>query len=773
MAVLSSKLILELVDRVTAPARDVQRSVAELNGRIEANNKRIAEVRGQALSAAAGVAAFAAALWKPITAGADFETMLEDIGQKAGIARDHLGEVGDRIREIGKATAQGATEVGKSVDFLMGMGATEEQALAAAEPIGKAATAYRAATEDLAAASFAVIDNLKVPAEQTARALDIMAAAGKEGGFELKDMAAEFPAITAAAQALGIEGTKGVADLTAALEVARKGAGSGSEAATNLQNFLSKITSKETIKNFQKLGVSVTDELEEAAGAGESAIEHMLGVIDRVTNGGRTDLINKLFGDMQVQQFLRPMLANMEEYRRIRETALDATGTVEADFARRMETFGGSLSRFRSGLEDLSIVVGTVLLPRLTEMMDRITPVIDAISEWTAANPRLVSGIIAATGALLGFRLAVAGLRLAGLMAMGSYLKTVASGFAPIARASEALRKASQAAALANAINPGTVTVWSRMGEALRGIAGVTGLTAIAGGISAAVGAVAAISAPVWVGIAAAVAAVGAAWHYWDRIEAIASGVARAIGEELQPILEALEPILGPIISGLNRFSDAMHDAVGWIGGLFDWVGEREILTADQEKDAADRAYRIAQDVIKAISILGGPFTQAGRDAIQALLDGMKEKFLSLIKWVRTIPESISNALPGWVRAIPGLFGSGDEEPEQAKAAGGWISPGGVRVGEHGEERLYASQAGFIAHHRAVQQMAALSGRMAIPQPQALPVASGGRAGGGPVNVTFGDIVIQGGAGASADELRRAFGREATAALRARFSDTF
>ena len=65
MAVLSSKLILELVDRVTAPARDVQRSVAELNGRIEANNKRIAEVRGQALSAAAGVAAFAAALWKP------------------------------------------------------------------------------------------------------------------------------------------------------------------------------------------------------------------------------------------------------------------------------------------------------------------------------------------------------------------------------------------------------------------------------------------------------------------------------------------------------------------------------------------------------------------------------------------------------------------------------------------------------------------------------------------------------------------------------------
>ncbi|MFO1144301.1 MAG: hypothetical protein U1E59_18390, partial [Amaricoccus sp.] len=166
-------------------------------------------------------------------------------------------------------------------------------------------------------------------------------------------------------------------------------------------------------------------------------------------------------------------------------------------------------------------------------------------------------------------------------------------------------------------------------------------------------------------------------------------------------------------------------------------------------------------------------FTQAGRDAIQALLDGMEEKFLSLIKWVRTIPESISNALPGWVRAIPGLFGSGDEEPEQAKAAGGWISPGGVRVGEHGEERLYASQAGFIAHHRAVQQMAALSGRMAIPQPQALPVASGGRAGGGPVNVTFGDIVIQGGAGASADDLRRAFGREATAALRARFSDTF
>ena len=86
-----------------------------------------------------------------------------------------------------------------------------------------------------------------MPAADAERALDAMAKAGKKGGSELKDLAKEFPALTASAQFLGMEGVVAVSDLAAALEVARKGAADGAQAANNMANFMRKLTTKETI----------------------------------------------------------------------------------------------------------------------------------------------------------------------------------------------------------------------------------------------------------------------------------------------------------------------------------------------------------------------------------------------------------------------------------------------------------------------------------------------------------------------------------------------
>ncbi len=153
-----------------------------------------------------------------------------------------------------------------------------------------------------------------MPAADAERALDAMAKAGKEGGFELKDMAKEFPALTASAQFLGMEGVVAVSDLAAALEVARKGAADGAQAANNMANFMQKLTTKETIKNFDKFGVNVSRELKYAVDNGISPIEHMLMVLNKVSKGGDAELVASIFGDKQVLEFIRPMLANMDDY---------------------------------------------------------------------------------------------------------------------------------------------------------------------------------------------------------------------------------------------------------------------------------------------------------------------------------------------------------------------------------------------------------------------------------------------------------------------------
>ena len=60
--------------------------------------------------------------------------------------------------------------------------------------IGKAATATKADILDLSKAGCAAISNLGLAPEELTRAFDMMALAGKEGGFELKDMAQYLPA---------------------------------------------------------------------------------------------------------------------------------------------------------------------------------------------------------------------------------------------------------------------------------------------------------------------------------------------------------------------------------------------------------------------------------------------------------------------------------------------------------------------------------------------------------------------------------------------------
>lgn len=797
MAVLSSKLVLELVDRVTAPARQVSETVRTLNGRIEANNRRIAEVRGQALGAAAGIAALGAALWKPISGAVAFESAMADVSKVVDFqsaeafqtfqqAIRDLSEIpgmpaANDLAAIAAAAGQAGiagddlsrfTEVAAKVGTAFDIGAGE-----AGEALAKLMTGLDLTIPEVTSLSDAMNHLSNAQASSAAEILDVVRRVGaqaKQYGFTAEQVSAFASAMIAS--------------------------GAESEvAATSFRNMGMALTrgasaTKRQNAALQELGLNAVDVAERMQKDAVGTTVDVLERISRLPKEVQAAVSSDLFGNEA--RALGPLLTNLGLVRDslglVGEQSQYA-GSAFSEFERRADTFGAKAEAFGHRLQNLGIVLGTALFPVLTDLMNRLAPIIAAIGDWTSAHPQLVANIIAATAALLGFRLALVGLRLAGLMSMGAYLQSVSVGLGTIGAQTSRIGGAGRESMRLNAalaamqgLQPGRL---SQIGAALRGIASATGLSAAAAGISAVVGAVAAISAPVWVGIAAAVAAVGLAWKYWDRIEAIVRGVGSAIADALAPTLERLKPLLEPIqpvlerigagfnavVSGLNALSDAMHAAVGWIGDFFSSFGEREVLTADQENAAEQRAYDITRKVISALTGLRGQLVDVGTAAVQGLWDGMSARLAGLLDWVRGIPSRIREAMPSIDLSgrIGRLFGGGDPEPEQPRAAGGWVSPGGVRVGEHGEERLYASQAGFIAHHRAVRQMAAMASRVSIPQPRALAAASGARGAGGPVNVSFGDIVIQGGAGASAAELRSAFGREATAALRSHFGDTF
>lgn len=401
MANLTSQLTVRLVDAVSGPARGAAAAIRGIGSAVRGANSAsavmgsavrdqtaaMAAFRLRILDAVAAVYILRQALGAPVRAALDFETMLEDIGQKADISGTGLQHVGQRIQEIAKATNQTTLELSKAVDTVVGFGASAQDALALAPAIGKVATAYRALSDDVARAGFAVLDNLRVPAEQVMTAFDAMAKSGKEGAFELRDMARFFPSLTAMGKALGMEGVKGVADLAAALQVVRKGAGTSEEAATNLINVLQKILTPTTRKKFAGFGINIRKEIDKGLKAGVSPIETLAIQTDRALKKGA--VIADLFEDRQAQLGLIAIMQNMEEYRRIRAEALKASGMVEEDFARRMKTAQTSMNAFKAAVENLKIAMGNNIMPSLTAAVQEFTYALNTMDERVSVFDRI------------------------------------------------------------------------------------------------------------------------------------------------------------------------------------------------------------------------------------------------------------------------------------------------------------------------------------------------------------------------------------------------
>lgn len=544
MAVKTSTLIARLLDRVSGPAKAMAASLKGVSRATDAlavsarnanvasmqiarqarlNSVALNDVRGKMFDAAAAGFALKKAFQGTTGVASDFETTLLDIAQKADMSDAAMKALGGRIKKLAPEINKSAGEVAKSMDILMGMGLDEKRAEAAIKPIGRVATAYRAELEDVSKAAFAAMDNLKVAPQDLERALDAMAQAGKEGAFELKDMAAQFPSLTAAAQALKMNGVDGVAKLSAALQIARKGAGDSASAATNTANLLQKIISPETTKKFQKQGINIRKELKWTQDQGGDVFEMIARVVQKATKGDLSKL-GDFFEDSQVQQFLRPLIQNLDEYRKIRDKAKSAKGVVDKDFARRMQTAAEQTKALSDSLNAVGLSVGTSLLPSLNELMLNLKGLALRFEGFAEANPALVSGLVKVTASLVALKIATTATAYAYRVLRGAALSTMAVLAATRARLM-------MASAGMTALMTGTKLT-------TKAIAGLR-LILLSSGIGAAVvalGAAAAFLAKNWNGVKKAVVAFS---------EAFKKALSPDVAASLKPLMDAVESIAG------------------------------------------------------------------------------------------------------------------------------------------------------------------------------------------------------------------------------------
>ena len=192
---------------------------------------------------------------------------------------------------------------------------------------------------------------------------DQMSKAGKLGTFEIEAMARNLPSLGSQYAASGGVGLKGSSELFALAEVAAKGAGSEDEAATNLENYLSKLFSPETVTNIKKQHVDLPKLVESSRAEGKHPALAILDEVQRLT-GGDPYKMGKLFGDQQVSAALRPLMQNrqtLEDYRQ--QIYGQSEGTAQKDFDYQAKTPAGQERQQEAKREVSQLTIGESLVP--------------------------------------------------------------------------------------------------------------------------------------------------------------------------------------------------------------------------------------------------------------------------------------------------------------------------------------------------------------------------------------------------------------------------
>lgn len=557
-----------------------------------------ADLRGQAMETAGTALALGAPVVQSVRLAAGFQDQMRDIAITGEFTRAEEAKISGTVRDSAARWNQTQAEIGRGLGVLVAGGIQDAKALEHYAPVmAKAATATRASMDDLGSVAIALKDNLKVGEEGFEGALNMLAYAGKRGQFEIRDMAKWLPALSPSFQALGVTGKEAVAEIGAALQIARKGAGSNDEAANNFKNFLQKITSPDTLKDFEKAGIDLKSSMMTLRSQGLTPVQSMLSIITQYMQSKGPEAagqfqkamaikddkeretalqrlseaykLGELFQDMQAMSFIRPAIANMSEMKDIKQGSMEAgdKGLLDADFKRRMEGATEQFKAFKIGMMDIGITIGDALLPPLTELLQEIRPGIKAFGDWAKEHPGLIKGVIGLVGGLLAGKMAFIGIKY-GLNLVLSPFNALTTSITAVSGKWTLLRAMWQAGRFAPAI------------AGLRSLGGVfmtVGRFLLPFGHGLLMGVIAPMKlagqAVLWLGralmmnpIGLAVTAIGVAaylvWKHWDKVKAAVMAGWNWMKGMKNQFFSAGADLINGLVNGVSSKLSAARDSI-------------------------------------------------------------------------------------------------------------------------------------------------------------------------------------------------------------------
>jgi|GEM_PF-2954871 len=440
-------------------------------------------------------------------------------------------------------------------------------------------------------------------------------------------------------------------------------------------------------------------------------------------------------------------------------------GSAEQEYQTRISAADMKFRMLMNQFSELSIQIGTAVLPALIKLTKAIKPYVESFSKLVAEHPKFVAGVMGAVAALMALKIAAG----AAAMAWG-------------------IGKTGKAIA-------GYGLEWFRMRRKQRLYSRIGARLGIGGARRFALGKL--LKPITWT--ASLIPRIP-----WPRLAGRLSW-----GMLVRPLAWGAR-----FIPGINWVALAGQLAWGllikplkwdkylWSGLDAAWAAVK--ARASQAWEGIRRLTPIDWGLIVLAPLAGIPLAiakvfggidllAAGRRVMQSFFAGLKNAAAGLLAWARALGSRIASALGMGGKTVRGMrvHSSAPKAKTPAGpepfATGGWMR-GGVPalVGERGPELIYPTRRGWVAHNENVRRLARMAAAASIAAPlyyapptppaaastTATPVMATTAPASRTVQITVapGAIQIHAG-GMSADQLSTELGRRLGDELRARMAD--
>lgn len=533
--------------RLTAQVERLRGAHEQLN-RVQraqdANLSARANYRGQMVDAVAiGVAASA-----PLVQAAQFETAMLGVAKQVEGARDSSGQLtavyhdmAKSIQELGREIPLATNDLADMVAAGARMGVARDELIGFTRTAAMMADAFELPAGELADSMGKIAGLFKIPIPQIGNLADAINYLDDNAISKGGDIIDFLTRTGGAASSVKI----GAQDM-AALGSTLLTLGERAETAGTATNamFAKLAAADKGTKKFKaavkEIGLSVA---EVQAGMQKDATGTILKVLDAVAKlkpEKQLGVLVEMFG-MEHADSIAKLANSTEEYRRQLELANGeaAKGSMGREFAARLQTTNAQLQLMKNRATELSVNLGTALLPAVNSTFAGLSPVVSALADFAREHPKV-------TQAIVGTAIAMVGLKLSTLAA--GYAFTFVRGGALQVQAAFAKMRA------------GAVMASLQMPKVAMGVRAI-GAAFISTGVGALVAGLALGGLMIY--------------RHWDGVKAFMVGTLEGVRSGLQPLVDtfgALWQSLQPLHPAFQAIGSAVSTAWQWFTNLLEPV---------------------------------------------------------------------------------------------------------------------------------------------------------------------------------------------------------